>query len=169
SPGPIRLLPVADSSVQRVETYPQPRTGRRQLARGCVRVLVEIDRIGGAHVEPEPLDQGSLRHVPIVMLVGEIHLRISARDRPELAPVARFAAVPLAHDPHHGDPPSSRCSPVQVGEAKPWRDVQAERERVGAELAVGCSRGRDSRTGSQYLLARSRPTMWTLTTIGSAG
>src|SRR5699024_5749738 len=109
TPGTAGLPAVADRPVQRGETTPLPGQGRRKLRRRLPCVLIEGDRIRGAHIEPELLDQ---RCPGSFGLPGaDVHVSFSARDRSELAPIALLPGVSLADDAAHLVPPDARRFP----------------------------------------------------------
>src|SRR5699024_2350377 len=69
-------------------------------SRGC-GVLVEVDRVRGAHIEPEPLPQSRAGGITLLATGVHLHLGVAPADRPELAPDARLPRAPLATDPGH--------------------------------------------------------------------
>src|SRR5699024_8521658 len=99
TPAAAGLPAVADRPVQRGETAPLAGQGRRQLRRRRLRVLIELDRIRGAHIEPEP--PGQRRTGRITLSRVDLHISLAPSDRPELAPVALLARIPLPHDARH--------------------------------------------------------------------
>src|SRR5699024_7891565 len=149
APGAASLPAVADRPVQRGETTPLPGQGRRKLRRRLPCVLIEGDRIRGAHIEPELLDQPCPGRILLPGL--DLHVSFFAKDRSELAPVALLAGIPLPHDArHHRSPSVDGCSPGEVGGAPRRRDATSKTplpstpppapcpvERRGRPLALG--------------------------------
>src|SRR5699024_7051838 len=101
------------------------------------RVLVEVDRGRGAHIEPEPLDQSRTGGITLLATGVHLHLGVATADRPELAPVARLPRVPLAHDPRLDRlPPAVGCSQGEAGDANGGWD--APRRPSHLKRAVRC-------------------------------
>src|SRR5690625_7303121 len=79
TPGSASTLAVANGPVQRIDVPTHACTCLTQLGRCRCRVLVEVDRIRSAHIEPEPLHQR--RTGGITLLATGVHLHLRSEER----------------------------------------------------------------------------------------
>src|SRR5699024_244369 len=136
APGTI-LLPVADGPMQRVEGPPLAREGRRQLARCRLGMIVELDGLRSAHIEPEPPHQCRTGSIFRSRVGVDLDVSLAASDRPEFTLVALLPRVLLPHAHRCWLPPALGCLPTEVGGAEMRPDAQGRWTARAAVIATG--------------------------------